>query len=413
MKYKERLGWLMKVRWAMVFTVLSLFLSPNRLWSQDKSKTYSEFSGNVGVDYRYFFEDGLYDGQRTGFPGITVEPKYFLEWKGGEQSLNFTGFGRLNFRDDSRSHIDIRELYWQKAKNNWELSVGLKKLYWGVTEAVHLVDIINQTDQLETFDGEQKLGQPMVHYSLIFNLGTIDLFYMPYFRKRSFPGFNSRFRTSFVIESDDIGFESSMEETRPDFAARWSNSLGILDFGVSHFYGTGREPLFLPNPTDPSLFNIFYPIINQTGFDIQATTGPFLWKFESIIRKTDAQDMFALDAGAEYTFGNIGGKGLDIGIIAEYLYDDRGRLALSSLQNDVFIGSRLAFNDTQSTEFLFGGIIDLDHSTRLFSVEGSRRLGQSWKFTVEARLFEDVSEEEFLSFFRNDSFTQLSLARYF
>jgi hypothetical protein len=216
-----------------------------------------------------------------------------------------------------------------------------------------------------------------------------------------------------VIKTDDIGFESSMDESRPDFAFRWSNSIGVFDVGVSHFYGTGREPLFLQNSIDPSTFDIFYPIINQTGLDIQATTGPFLWKLESIIRKTHAQDMFALDIGAEYTFGNIGGRGLDIGIITEYLYDDRGRLALSSLQNDLFIGSRLAFNDTQSTEFLIGGIFDLDHSTKLLSVEGSRRLGQSWKFIAEARLFRDVSSEEFLNFFRNDSFAQISLARYF
>jgi hypothetical protein len=83
------------------------------------------------------------------------------------------------------------------------------------------------------------------------------------------------------------------------------------------------------------------------------------------------------------------------------------------MQSDLFVGSRLAFNDTQSTQFLFGGIIDLERSTRLVSVEGSRRLGESWTFDIEMRLFQDVSQKEFLNFFRDDSFLQFTLERYF
>ncbi|MFT7032766.1 MAG: hypothetical protein ACJA2S_001267 [Cyclobacteriaceae bacterium] len=404
----NKLGWLVKVRWVILLAVLSFFDSRTGT-SQEVDV---DFSGYVGYTYQHFINEGLYEGQRSGFPSFSFEPELNLEWDEGEQSLNMTGFARLNFRDNSRTHFDIRELYYQRVKNDWELSIGLKKIYWGVTEAVHLVDIINQTDQLETFDGEQKLGQPMVHYSLYSPIGTIDLFYLPYFRKRSFVGERGRLRTPFILESDDVGFESDMEETRPGFAFRWSHYIGAVDIGVSHFYGNGREPLFLPgdNPLD---FNIFYPVINQTGFDLQATTGPILWKYESIYRQSQYQDMFAMDIGLEYTIGNIGGKGLDIGIITEYLYDDRGDLALSGMQSDLFVGSRLAFNDTQSTQFLFGGIIDLERSTRLVSVEGSRRLGESWTFDIEMRLFQDVSQKEFLNFFRDDSFLQFTLERYF
>ncbi|MFY0654786.1 MAG: hypothetical protein JXQ96_22330 [Cyclobacteriaceae bacterium] len=401
-----KLGWLVKVRWALLLTVLSFYQNASA-----QKKVQSDFSGYVGYSYQQFLETGLYENQRTGFPSFSFEPEFNLEWDEGSQSLNATAFGRLNFRDESRTHFDFRELYWRKVKNDWELSVGLKKIYWGVTEAVHLVDIINQTDQLETFDGEQKLGQPMVHYSVFTKIGTVDLFYLPYFRKRAFPGENGRLRTPFILEADDIGFQSDMEESRPGFAARWSSYVGVLDFGVSHFHGNGREPLFLPN--QDGSFNIFYPVIDQTGLDLQATTGPVLWKFETILRKNKYQEIFALDFGLEYTIGNVGGKGMDIGLIAEYLYDDRGDLALSGLQSDLFIGSRLAFNDVQSTEFLFGGIVDLERSTRLYSVEGSRRFGDSWTFAVEMRLFENVSQDEFLNFFRNDSFMQFTLEKHF
>ena len=392
-------------------TLLLLLLSPS-LSAQDKEKegVYQEFSGYVGFDYRYFFNDGLYPNQARSFPSMVIQPEYLYEWNNGADLIKFIGFGRFD-RDSRRTHFDVRELYYQKVKNNWELSVGLKKIFWGVSESAHLVDIINQTDFVESFDGEEKLGQPMVQFSYTTGIGTFDFFYLPYFRERVFPGSRGRLRTPFVINSSDVPFESVAENTRPSFAARWSTFTGPFDIGLSHFYGTGREPIFTVSPQGD--FQFLYGVINQTGLDVQATTGPILWKLESIVRTSDLQDMWALAAGIEYTFFDVAGKGFDVGIVAEYLHDDRGLLAFSSLDNDLFTGMRLAFNDVQSTDFLIGGIFDLDKSTRLWSVEGSRRFGNSWKAEIEMRLFDNVDQREFLSVIREDSFLQFSLNKYF
>lgn len=86
---------------------------------------------------------------------------------------------------------------------------------------------------------------------------------------------------------------------------------------------------------------------------------------------------------------------------------------MSSLQSDVFVGGRLAFNDVQSTEFLFGTVLDVNRSTRLISLEGNRRFGESFKASVEMRLFQNVSNEEFLYLFRQDDFLKFDLGWYF
>ena len=201
----------------------------------------------------------------------------------------------------------------------------IEKSILGVTESNHLVDVINQTDQVESFDGEKKLGQPMLHYSLFTDkFGTFDLFYLPYFRKRNFAGEKGRLRFGLVIDEDDIGFEDDAEEWHQDFAIRWSHSIGIFDIGLSDFYGTNREPVFQIGPEGN--FSPIYSIINQASADIQATTGPILWKFESIYRTSDIQDVFAWVGGIEYTFGNVANTGVDVGILGEYLYDDRDEL---------------------------------------------------------------------------------------
>lgn len=139
-----------------------------------------------------------------------------------------------------------------------------------------------------------------------------------------------------------------------------------------------------------------------------------LWKFESFVRANDLQEtVIAFAVGGEYTIGNIAQSGLDIGLLAEYLFDNRDELAVTSLDNDLFSGMRLALNDVQDTQLLLGGIVGLGRSTKIVSVEGSRRLWSSWKVALEARIFSDVSSEEFLFFLQNDSFLQFRLSTFF
>ena len=370
-----------------------------------------EFELDVELGYRYFYQDPSFTDQKSHYPSMALYPKYTAEWNDSYESLNFEGFYRWDI-DGERTHWDIRELYYQKIKNNWEVSIGIKKIFWGVTESNHLVDIVNQTDAVESFDGEKKLGQPMIHYSLNTDFGVLDFFYLPYHRKRTFPGAQGRLRFPTVITSDDINYESSKKEWHQDFALRYSHSFNVIDLGISHFYGTGREPIF--EFDSKGNITAFYPIINQTGLDLQITHHAFLWKMESIYRSNDFQDFFALTAGVEFTISNIGNSGIDLGILGEYLFDDRDQLSLNGLQNDVFLGSRIAFNDTHDTSILLGGIFDNESSSKLFGLEASRRFGSSLRAELEARFLGNINSKELiLSHFKNDSFLRLSITKYF
>jgi len=380
--------------------------------AQNDNNVIHDFSMELEGEFRFFFEEGAFTDQERYFPSIAVQPEYSISWNQGYDEFNFAGFARWD-RDDNRTHLDLREFYYQRARGNWELGAGLKKIFWGVTESNHLVDIINQMDQVESFDGEQKLGQPMIQFSFITEaIGTFDFYYLPYHRKRVFAGEKGRFRFAQIIERDDLGYESGNEEWHPSFAMRWSHYIGDIDVGISQFYGTGREPLFVFNH-DFSI-TAFYPEIYQAGLDLQYTKNAFLWKLESIYRYAEAQDFFAFTAGVEYTFSNINGAGLDIGILTEYSYDSRDELAISALQNDFFYGSRIALNDQFDSALLIGGITDFSNGTTLLSVEGSRRVGSSNKVSLEARIFAKVSEEELLlSNFQDDSFLKGTWSYFF
>jgi hypothetical protein len=363
----------------------------------------------AGFEERFFPKSGLYSGQKQNYLSVSLQPEFELSWNEKKHTIRGTFFGRYDQHDQRRTHADIRELYWQTVKGNHEISAGIKKIFWGVTESAHLVNIINQTDVVESFDGEEKLGQPMVHYSYGSNAGTFDFFYLPYFRKPTFPGRNGRLRTPFLIYAETFSFESKMEEFRPDVAFRWSHYFGKFDIGVSHFYGTSRQPLL----GDLKSFQPVFAIVNQTGLEVQATTGPVLWKLEFIHNVNDILDFFGLATGFEHTFGNVNGKGLDIGILAEYLYDSRGNLSFNSQQHDVFIGSRIAFNNTSDTQILAGALVDVKYNAQAASIEASQRVGESWKVYLEGRYMINTSSREFMHFIRNDSFVRLAVNKYF
>ena len=403
----------MEIRQLWLLLIFSLWIASGQ--SQEEAaepKAYHDFSLEVEGEYSYYFESGQFPGQKDHFPSIAVRPEYLVEWREGDESLNFLGFARLD-RDEFRTKWDIRELYYQRVLGNWELNLGIKKIFWGVTESTHLVDIINQTDVVESFDGEEKLGQPMaqaVYRSP--KLGTFSIFYLPYHRRLTLPGEKGRLRFPVIIERDDPFYESGAEEWRQDFSLRWNHYFGIADIGLSYFNGNGREPLFIFGPDGPT--DVFYPVIQQAGLDLQLTHGAFLWKLEAIYRHAEAQDFSALAAGLEYTFGNIDGNGLDIGVLGDYLYDSRDEIALSAQENDVFFGSRIAFNDTQDTSILIGGIADLKKSSKVFSIEASRRFGNSWRAELETRIFTAIDPREFiLSNFSQDSFLKLTISKFF
>ena len=76
-------------------------------------------------------------------------------------------------------------------------------------------------------------------------------------------------------------------------------------------------------------------------------------------------------------------------------------------------GLRLAVNDAAGTELLAGFSQDLDSSSRSFSLEASRRFGDNWLLSLEARSLFDLPEDDLFYSLRDDGFIQLELAYYF
>jgi len=373
-----------------------------------------ELSGIAGLEGRYFTASPAYTGQDDYSSSLMLEPELYHQYPSGS-SFTIKPFLRLDSSDSERSHSDLREAKFLYLSDHFEITGGFDKVFWGSTEFIHLIDIINQTDLVESLDGEEKLGQPMVKISIPSDWGTVDGFLLPMFRERSFPGRDGRFRPPLPVETDMARYESGSEEFHFDLALRYNHTLGDVDFGIYHFTGTSREPLLIQELTpqfQPVLIP-YYQQIDQTGIDLQYVLGSWLFKGEAFYRSGQGRDFGAITFGFEYTLVGIFDTSMDIGIIGEYIYDDRPASIAPPYQNDLMAGLRFAFNDAASTEILIGAIVDTEYSSQIYSLEASRRLGDNFKLSIEGGIFSQIDDDDPAASLTKDDYVRVELNYYF
>jgi len=386
----------------------------------DKTAVAQEWdvSGWIAGEMRIFPVDPAYPNQNDAVlsPSVALEPEFVYEWNDGSDRLTVVPFARVAAHDRSRTHWDLREANWLHIGDRWDLVTGIGKVFWGVTESRHLVDIVNQTDLVDDIDGEDKLGQPMINLNLDRDWGALSIFVLPGFRERTFPDDDARLSGALLIDTDNATYDSGVGQGHVDFTIRWSHVIGDWDVGLSHFSGTSREPRLLPglDPGGQPILTPHYDLIDQTGLDLQLTTGAWLWKLEAIMRSGQGDRFFATVGGFEYTFYQVGGGNADVGVLAEYLYDGRDVTAPATLaDDDVFLGARLSLNDPQDSTLLAGAIVDRASRAAIALVEAERRLGDNWKLELEGRLFFAVPAGDVLFGIRDDDHITLRLTRYF
>lgn len=415
---------------------------------------------SLSAESRFYVEEPRYPSQDNTYvqPSIVVEPELDYRFENGEDRLTFVGFGRYDTVDHNRTHADIREAYWLHEGDGWDTVIGINRVFWGVTESRHLVNVINQVDGVEDIDGEDFLGQPMINLNVDSDFGRFGFYVLPGFRERTFVGDDDRLRGPLPVDESRSEIEGSWDEASVDFAVRYENTFGPADLGLSYFHGISREPWMAPRVNsdfgfienianswledqnsigdlqdlrdavcdvadcDDGVIGSFselvlaprYEKIDQFGVDMQAAQGNWLFKFEGLVRFGHGDSpIFAAVGGTEYTFFDVGESGIDVGLLGEYLYDsrdtDRIDVPQTIFENDVFLGSRIAFNDIGGTSILGGATVDVDSQEIAASIEMSTRIVDNLSASIVGRFFLNEEEDSLLYTISKDDFINLRL----
>ena len=379
-----------------------------------------DLTGSLSAETRLFYRRIGHAGQRSRPSGLVAMPQLYVEDRTG-WSFTLSPFYRFDSDDPRRTHADLHEayalFYGPLGDGQWETRLGVDRAFWGVVESNNLVDIINQVDLVEHPDEKSKLGQPMAYFAYAGNWGTMELFGLPYHRQRTFPGYAGRLRLPWLVDDEAATYESDREERHVDAAARYSHSVGFLDFGISAFQGTSREPFLAPRIRADGQLALapHYEQIRQAGLDGQATFDTWLLKLEAIYRSGmsnrlgEKEDYASFVLGGEYTFHGLLETAADITVLAEWCYDERGLRATTKFDNDLFLATRLAFNDVQGTELLVSALMGTDHDSRVLTAELSGRLSDRWSLRLEAVALLELDPWDVLYETREDSFVEVGV----
>lgn len=350
------------------------------------TSAYAELTTTMSLQSRYFDDASTWVEKKT-YTSASIESEYKATFSDDTQTVTVTPFGRYDVNDEGRRYLDLREANWSLSKDNDHWRVGISRVNWGVMEVFKLVDIINQKDANALPDRE-KLGQPMLAWSTYVGDDLVDLYVLEGLREVDFPDDDGRFRYPFTV--DDKHSEHEWGATgATDFAFRWKKQWGSADIAVSHFYGMNRNPYFTFNFDfkDPRLIPV-YEKINQTSLDGVLTLDDILFKFEALFQTGDLQRFGAVAVGVEKTFGAVFHTAVDVTALAEATYDSRDNNIQTPYDRDVFLGTRIAFNDSHENSLLVGAVVDARYRQYAGFAQWNMNVGEAWKLRFAASIFE-------------------------
>lgn len=150
--------------------------------------------------------------------------------------------------------------------------------------------------------------------------------------------------------------------------------------------------------------------MKQLGLDMQYARNSWLWKLESIKRRTPFETLAAAVGGVEYTIS--GAAGTDWGLLFEYGRDDRNGAAYW-LKEYLFGGLRISLNDFDATEVLAGIAEDRQYGGGLLSIEAGRTLAENLRADFEILDLSNVDRASPFYAFRKDNYSEFRLEYFF
>ena len=400
-----------------------------------------DFRGNISSEFSYFGRSSVGTDNFNFNSSVAAEVEVTHDLNDNIRLIAHP-FARWDEHDDERSRFVLRELLVSANFSNWEINAGVGTVFWGVTESRQLVDLINQTDAVEATDNEDKLGQLMLNVKWFSDYGEFEAFLLPRFEERTFKGPNGRPFLGITVDRDLTTFESAQGDQHLDVALRWTHSVDAWDIGLHYFDGTLRDPLLQVTQTDTGpVLAPRYLLVQQAGWDAQGLYGDLAVKTELIVQGGDEVDLHVETvSGIEYTWVGalspmqekemlpddwctpdtrnpfkklICNDRIDLGLVLEYLWDERGESSNQPFQNDLLAGVRLSFNDTATTDALLGLVQDLDGGATTLSLEASTRLFESFRLSVESTKFFNTGGDTSLQAFENESYIKADLSYFF
>lgn len=306
---------------------------------------------------------------------------------------------QAQYEHNSRTYLRLDELYAQYNFENDQIILGKNIRFWGALEVKNITDGFNSTELRDDPDYSDKLGAWNLSYSHFTNSGEISAIVKFYEQDREMAAYPYVYYFFPPLYQYNKKLLTEAGEFRPSFYLKYSGSTDTeyaVDYAFIYENGYDSQRYYTAT-LSPDLIHFTtnenaYLVNKFLTYDTMVV-GSTLYKLEAtltdVIDNSQIADYYHIGVGVEHTLSGIYDDA-DLGVLAEYYNygtlesGKRGDLELFEVfQNDLFLGLRYTFNNTNDANIVGGAIIDTEYNEQVYYVEYESRVGDVFKVNFD------------------------------
>lgn len=356
-----------------------------------------EVSGHFDLEMQQFL-DRPDDKNKNAF---TAKQILELEYRKDDWTLFSRGYAQEAYYDltddqkTERTFARLDEFYAKYDFDEDSIKIGKSIEFWGALELRNIVDGFNPVDFRDDLFANNKLGVWNVNFSHYTESGEISLILKCAEQDQKM----AEYPYVYYFFPKETTYYSSLETEespyRPSVYLKYSGSTDTeyaLDYAFIYENGYDSQRYYELNQLTGAFRQHAY-IVNKLMSYNTLVVGSALIKLEALYAKVDKNpyvgDYSHIAAGIEYTLENVY-ESASLGLIAEYyrydtFEDDKyNDLQLfESMQNDLFIGARYSFNNTNDASLIGGGIFDAEYNEEVYYIKFESRFMEEYKVAFD------------------------------
>ena len=366
-----------------------LFLIVISIGSLSANDTF-QLKGNVGLDYI---------GYNNSHNDYLVKGKNEISLK--KENLSFYSEVDYFYSQNYKNKRDfyINEIYGFATFENIDLKVGKIIQYWGALEGYNVTDVFNQKNTiLDPFDKSEKKGSwssILTYYDNYNNNWELGL--------KFYEDDNAYFDRDSPYYQLPLSYNNHLELSHsrytPTFHLKYTFSSNLFfenDTSIVIQHGYDNKRYYKVNPNH-QITQYAYTASKILLFNTSIYEG-YIFKFEGAYTDVKHNNLMSdygqLALGIEKEL--YAQDSLNVTLYTEYyryFYKDKSKQKNSDLSelydNDVFIATKISFNDISDSEIKLGLLHDLGKKETFLKVEGKTKISDNFVLQSEILHFSD------------------------
>ena len=278
-------------------------------------------------------------------------------------------------RYEKRKLLELNELYLTAEYDESKFEMGKSIKYWGELEGYNITDIFNQKDSMtDPFENSSKIGSYTINYTRYLDNDIVEIGAKLYEEDKKIPNGNMPYSITNLKYDNSLEVKSSKHT--PSIYLKYNlltNKYLESDSKFILWHGYDNKRYFVQK--DQSTLSQYAYKVNKLLFFSNIIYENIIFKLEAtytdIVDDKKMSDYTQVAFGAE--FGSYDMDQFEVSFYSEYYnyyYKEKQKIKNIDISeiynNDIFLATKINFNDTKRSELKSGILYDISNSEKVF-----------------------------------------------